>query len=1318
MMLGLAHTWICLLGLVGTGRGGGEPPLVYLPFDGDRQAIAGGGDITPVGLSSEGEFRSGLRGECAHVDEDYRFSTPGHFDVRHGTVAFWLRPSWKGADETGRSLFCLYGGREVKEPWQQNRWSIVAGSGRLRYWICGAGAGQTVRLEAPIEAWQPGQWHHVAATWTNLNGGSASAELCLYVDGRLVERRAGITIDVGPVSETFDVGRDSDASPDYADADFDEFYIYDRPLSGDEIRRAVELIGKDPAPIVEPAARGRWRSDWWNDGWPFRCRVNVSSRQPVGRRATVRLPLDLQSDLHALGLAAGVDWASVRVVPCDPSSSECPKDKEPLFAAVEPDAVCWPAPQDLTPGQVHSAHVYFDVIEYDASIPLFLRRRSRSWSQPVSGRPPSGSDYATDAYGNAWDFDEGDLESIDQWGNTPSCVRNRQVEDGVLSFDAWQDAYFIWGDMWGSGLPVNRPVSIDLRSYPVLKMKVRQSCPSSEWEIFARSGSPRLLNHKFRVTGQGWQVVRIDLAREARWGGVLDAFRIDPTSWIDGAHVEIDWIRLTNEIEAVREPVEILASPAGQLAALSLEMEGTQVRAGSRQTVTAGALDADGVPVCGQPVTVRLTTKSDGRLQPCPSHPTLACGPQARRGRTDEHGRLQVALVSSRTAGSKIDVVGATADFTSVVASPVTIDTLPGPPHHYEVSPTRAASVPQKEFPLVVHIQLADEHGNPLDVAGRRPTLSVSPGATLDPPRVVTDSHGRAQAALSVDAARRWVYRIEAVDEKGCSGRSAPLSVILDRPRSNPIRLLPNGYFAGADGRAFVPLGGFYANWVQTETSDGEWSTLHAFTDTTDAEKRRWMKFLRDNGATAMRLMLRTHRSEGTEPMDVCGRVNQPLLAEVVRYLDLAREFDLEFQLVLHEDYTKPVYFNQQHFDLFALPAFAEEDADGLPAAQRRFVRDRDLVAPISRKYTDTDVMACQDAYVRELLPVLRNNPQVFAYELENEMVDCPASWANHAIETIRAVDPATPVCVSHGGGGLATADPLWWHRNVNVDFYNFHLYPHGGTTSPEIDYGAAVSVLARYGRMCGPCFLGESAGDQFRLHGNVATRRWVMRDVIWMALTGGSPGVFFWNARGSEVREFRMAREALRLLDLTTWRRAKPEIGIDVRHPLDDDKWFRTDQGKEAQAMMGRYAQHYLSEGVDFDFTTTPADYEQSCPVDRFAPSIPKRCVFQVSQGWQLSYLARDDWREVLVYVRNFAGAEEWACDMGRHRWRQFLRRRTPMPLRMECLLPAGTYRTTIHDLDEQTAETRAVRSNEALDLGVTDHDFGLVLRADDARW
>ncbi len=273
---------------------------------------------------------------------------------------------------------------------------------------------------------------------------------------------------------------------------------------------------------------------------------------------------------------------------------------------------------------------------------------------------------------------------------------------------------------------------------------------------------------------------------------------------------------------------------------------------------------------------------------------------------------------------------------------------------------------------------------------------------------------------------------------------------------------------------------------MQLETADGEWGKLNSFTDTSDEDKRRWMKFLQESGVDGHAVHAPHPPPRGMEPMDVGGRVNQTLLAEAMRYMDLAREFDLKFQLVLHEDYGKPVYFDRDALERFALPAFAGEDLSRLPPEQARFLRDRRLVAPIGAKYTDPDAIACQDRYVRELLPALRTNPQVFAYELENEMVDCPASWARHAIETIRGIDPATPVCVSHGGGGLSTADPLWWHRSTPIDFYNYHLYPHGGTTLPEIDYGAAVDVLLRYGRMCGPSMLGESSGDQFR-----ATRAW-----------------------------------------------------------------------------------------------------------------------------------------------------------------------------------------------------------------------------------
>jgi len=1285
-------------------------PVLYLPFDGTPQAVVSGGTSAPKIVNAGLAFLLGKRGECVRLPGDCRYSSQGNFQSQVGTIAFWVRPQWSVEDKTGHYLFSLYGSRELKVPWLRNRWSLVAAQRQLNCWISGNKQGQEVRLHAPIVDWKPGQWHHIAVTWNHLGSGQADGEICLYVDGQRVNHRSGVRLDVGPVDELLDIGRDSDGSPDYAEADLDEFYIYARALSTTEIQRAMALAqGNDPAsvqpPSSQPLRKGQGSATgWWNDAWRFRCQAKVNPLRPSGDKVAVRLPWDVHNDLISLGVFGTIDPTSVRVVPCNAAEAK------PLPATVAPDAIAWEMPVGPSSRWPQTVAVYFDVVQYDMSIPLFLRLKRQEWPEAAT-EPASLPDYATQACQDAWDFNEGDFEGIDGWGNGADCLRNRQVKDGVFSMDVSQDPYFFWGNMWGSVPKLNRPIAIDIKTYPILEMKIRQSCPSAQWQLFGRAGTPHLMQYAFRVNGTGWQIIRVNLLKEAHWSGVLDAFRIDPTDRVANAHVEIDWIRLINFTEAERDAVEMLGSPNTKPERLTLQAVRTKAIAGSKQNVVVRVTDSAGGPVCGQPVTVSLSPESGGNLE-AGKQRSLAAGPQKRRGLTDAEGRLEMVLACSRKAGAKADQLVVKADFTSLEAPTVGVDTLPGPPHHYEIQPNRPVCVDEKQFPWDIFLQLTDEFGNPLSVAGRVVWLEVPNGAQIQPNCVVTDSSGRAWATLQVDTDKRWVYQVKATDNAGCSGTSAQFSVTPTQGRNNPIHLLPNGYFAYADGRPFVPLGGFYANWVQSETPNGEWNKVRSFTDTTEDEKRRWMKFLHDNGVTAMRMMLRTHRPNGTEPMDIGGRLNQALFAETLRYMDLAREFDLHFQLVLHEDYTKPIYFNEKHLRQYALPAWEGINLNALMPSQRRFLVNMDLITPIQEKYHDPDTIACQDAYAREIVGVLRNNSQLFAHELENEMVDCPASWANHAIEVIREGDLQTPVCVSHGGGGLHTADPLWWHRNVRIDFYNYHLYPSGGVTTAEIDYGAAVDVLTRYGRMCGPSMLGESAGDEFSVHPSANVRRWVMRDIIWFALTNGNPGVFFWNARGSEVREFKMARQAMAQLDLTTMKRAKPEIGIDVRHSLEDDKWFRTPEGREAYLAMGRYAQHYLSRGVDFDFTVEPARYAKSADLKKFAPPVPSQHPFRFGQGWQLGYLAREDWRETLVYVRNLAGIEKWEAEVGRHRREQFLRKRAAAPLRLELQLPAGQYEATIYDLDEQKVASQIVTANGLLDLGATDHDFALVLK------
>jgi hypothetical protein len=1291
----------------------GASPLLYLPFDGSPQpALAapapGPTASAPTSAGPGLAFVPGRRGQALTIRADCRLPSAGNLRREAGTVAFWIRPDWAGDDARNHTLFCVYGGPDVTEAWLHNRWSLTAQGGRLTAVLYGATAPAPIAVTADISAWNATAWHHVALTWQGINSGADDGQFCLYVDGALAQHQQGFRLEVGPISDTLDIGRDSDASPDYAEADLDEVYIYDQALSADDIARAVALAEQpETAAPPSPLAASACGPDWWNGAWRYRC--PVQARLPATATApfpTVRLPLTLTADLASLGLDSIPDPASFRLVP---ASDTATPGAAPLPTRVDGDTLIWTLPEDTRPGTRCDAWLYAGVSTLDTSTPLFARLRQSAWSGGSQAPASAEIDYASATYGDAWDFNEDDLEEIDQWGNKPEFVRNRVVKDGVLSMDVATDPWFIWGDMWGQVPTSRRPVAIDLQRYPVLRLRLRQSCPEARWDLYARVGTAtELLHHEFSVYGTGWQTVRIDLVNEAGWGGILSAFRIDPTSEVAEAHVEIDGIQLTNEIVATRGALEGLG-PAGTEPPQRLQLTTAHpaIVAGTPAVVTLQALDAQGQGVAGWPVSVRLTSASDGRLAAA-GGPSLEVSATARRALTGSDGSATVTLVAGRRAGQAserltLEAAAATASAT------LSLDAIPGPPHHCRVLPDTPLRVHPADLPLRLKVQIEDAAGNALPVPGRTLSFRVPAGVSVEPQQALTDAQGAAQVTVSLDPAQCWVWRLEVEDNEGLRGTSAPLIYLAPGPRPDPIHVLPNGYFADAAGRPFVPLGGFYANWVQSPTPDGEWGRLQSFTDTTDAQKRDWMRFLAESGVTAMRFMLRTHRADGMEPMDIVGRVNPTLFAEAVRYLDLSREFKLRFQLVVHEDYTKPVYVNRGAVERYALPHYAATELAALPAHQRRFLVDRTALVPAGLRYTDADAIACQDQYARELAQALRGNPQIFSYELENEMVNPPAAWVNHAIETLHSADPEVLVGMSHGGGGLHTGDPLYWQRNAGLGFYNYHLYP-AGTTTPAVDYGALVDLLTRYGRMAGVCFMGEAAGDEFGSHPDREVRRWVMRDIIWMALTNGNPGLFFWNARGAEVREFRLAHEAMGRLDLAAFKRQRPEIGIDVTHPLDDDQHYRTPQGTKDMAMMGRYANHYLNLGVDTDFTVTPQAYAKTCTLAEFAPPEPSARPFQTGPGWQLHFLAREDWREVLVYVRNLATVELWEPPRS---GKMYLRTRRPMPLNLGLDLPAGqAFQAQVYDLDSEAARSLTVQPTAALDLGTTDHDWVLVLR------
>jgi len=707
---------------------------------------------------------------------------------------------------------------------------------------------------------------------------------------------------------------------------------------------------------------------------------------------------------------------------------------------------------------------------------------------------------------------------------------------------------------------------------------------------------------------------------------------------------------------------------------------------------------------------VRLSAGSAGHLLPA-GQPSLQLPDGGLRGLTGADGSLTVRLVAGAKVAEHSATVLAATEFPTIEAEPVAIATVPGPPDHYVVLSQDVTIVRAEDAPLALPACVVDACGNRLSLAGRRLTWTVE-GGRLEQAQEATDATGAASARLIPDMGNRWVYQVRVTDDEKLSGVSGDICVLPRGPRGDPVRLGDNGYFT-AGAAPFVPLGGFYAVWIPRPAAPGEEEgrVFGPFTEASEEDVNHWFGFLRSQGVTAMRLMLRTHGPDGTEAMDVGGRVNRRLFAKVLRLLDIGRRYGLRFMLTLHDDYDKPVYCNERHLRNFALPAFEGVDLDTLPPFQRRFLRDQRLLTPPER-YTDPDAIACQDQYTREIVGYLRGNPALFAWELENEMVSCPVEWVNHQVDVIRGVDPVTPICVSHAGGGIATADPLWWTSNSKIDFYTYHLYPLG-TTTPEIDYGAGVDLITRYGRMAGTCFLGESVGDEFNEYptDRDGDRRYIVRDIIWLSLVNGNPGCFFWNARGTELAEFRLAREIAGQVDWTKWRRRKPAVAVLVTHPLGDDRYYATARGQQDWAMMGRYCQHFLSTGQDFDFAMAADGYEETCDLASFAPPpAPAGQPFRAPKGFQLASLTREDGRQGLVYIRSFAGARPWEVAPGRT---MYLRDRAPAPLRVKLALALPRASARVWDLDTGEARALELGGDGVLDMGATDHDLAILWSA-----
>jgi hypothetical protein len=573
------------------------------------------------------------------------------------------------------------------------------------------------------------------------------------------------------------------------------------------------------------------------------------------------------------------------------------------------------------------------------------------------------------------------------------------------------------------------------------------------------------------------------------------------------------------------------------------------------------------------------------------------------------------------------------------------------------------------------------------------------------------------------------------------------------------------GYFYRENGERYFPLGYFGCYFADYEADDQQGRTSQHGDNLLEFQRMPvsvWRKFfgnLREQGYTALRLFPRGDSSGSAwEGLDIGGRLNRPLLETMFKYFEVAAEYGIKIQLCLFSQMECSFYCQPDTRRYWGSRLYTPEEIENAPAFQQRFLKHPEDLVTYNDYFSDPDVRACNKQFLDEIIPLVAANPNVFLVEISNEIgwagphanplntfrweiTSSYLDWIREMVAHIHALAPGLPVCISNPGVGLLGHDPAQWSRESGIDIFSMHLYPDICGHTPGSDFAQMADATLRYAQTAAPVMYGEwqLTGDPGRDMDEPAHERCkqlLTRDMVWFTMLSGAPGCMAWRAPG--YGEYAPARDVFTGLNGRNLTRAAAPLKINIGSMTDKmialaDGGFPVCQFTEARWCPDRSApdgKHRfcakaespeykallraeswsLETGADYVLTQVP---QEGIPLlkltkkDFTKQSVP----MNMPEGYQMKTMQMEHGHTILIYLRNYrqvpvrqgTGSEQFDLFA--------LRTQKAVPLTLNFRLD-GKYKLKILDLDtREWMEPQAVERNSAIGMGITSHDYVLVL-------